>query len=271
MSAPANDITNQIRAGAVFYWNHDDRTHRIKINQGGTSSAKTYSILLVIAVRLIEKKQIATVVGRSIPDLRVGALRDWQERILEDYPALNAYIAKSNKSTLTWTFTNGSTLEFKSYDKPEKAKQGKRGIAFLNEANEIPYEVFFHMESRSDELFIDYNPAAPFWAHEKLLERDDAVRYISNWTHNPFAAPSAVASIKRMREENPEGYKVYGRGLTGEVGDLVFPNITIVPEMPAGLRHEGYGMDFGYTNSPSVMVHAGVLNERDLFLDEVNV
>lgn len=267
MSAPLNDF--DVKVGAVFHWNAQDRTHRIKINPGGTSSGKTYNILLVILSRLFEKTCHATVVGATLPALRTGAMRDWTERILVDYPELQKTIVKVNLTERKWTFTNGSTLEFLAFKDGLSARQGKRNIAFLTEANSIAWEIFFQINARSDEVFIDFNPTAPFWAHDKLMHRDDAITFISNWTHNPFASAQAVAEIKRMATDDPESYKVYGLGKTGKVGGLIHPTITIVPTFPKNCRNVGYGMDLGYTNSPTTLVKGGLLNERDLYLDQM--
>ena len=51
-------------------------TKDIVVNQGGTSSGKTYAILQVLFAKAISETCIITVVGQDIPNLKVGALRD---------------------------------------------------------------------------------------------------------------------------------------------------------------------------------------------------
>ena len=59
----------------VFDWNYNSRAE-IVINQGGTSSGKTYAIMQVLLIRAItERNATITVVGGDIPDLKSGALR----------------------------------------------------------------------------------------------------------------------------------------------------------------------------------------------------
>jgi phage terminase large subunit len=49
------------------------------VNQGGTSSGKTVSILQVLFVlRAAGANLVATVVGQDIPNLKKGAIRDAQ-------------------------------------------------------------------------------------------------------------------------------------------------------------------------------------------------
>lgn len=256
-------------ATIVFQQNYQDRTHRIKVNQGGTNSGKTYSILQVIAMRLLEKKRIATVVGQDIPNLRKGSYRDFTDRILPSSQVLTDAVLKHNRSTLTFEFTNGSILEFVSYGDEQDAKNGKRDIAFFNEGNGIPYTIYRQVAMRtSEEIFIDYNPTAPFWAHDRLMGRDDTIVFYSNFTHNPYIAEGALIELRDIKEKDAELWKVYGLGKTGELGELVIERITVVDKMPTNLKHEGYGLDFGYRADPTALVHCGLQNDNDLYIDQ---
>ena len=53
--------------------------YRIYVNQGGTSSGKTYCIMQLLIIRAMETPgTIITVAGEDLPNLKVGALRDTQ-------------------------------------------------------------------------------------------------------------------------------------------------------------------------------------------------
>lgn len=57
---------------------------RIAVCQGGTSSGKTYTILQVLLLLASANvKQVVTVVGQDVPNLKVGAWRD-AKRIVSD-------------------------------------------------------------------------------------------------------------------------------------------------------------------------------------------
>lgn len=65
-----------LNCGTLFKANLD-ATEEIIINQGGSSSGKTYSILQVLFARWANEPNIViTVVGQDIPNLKAGALRD---------------------------------------------------------------------------------------------------------------------------------------------------------------------------------------------------
>lgn len=267
----SNPTYNELlKTAPVFEWNYHDPT-KIKINQGGTSSTKTYSLLQVIFMRLIESpEKIATVVGQDIPNLKKGALRDFKDRILPQNPWMRNYITNYHKTDRVYTFNNGSIMEFTSYKDPQDAQSGKRNILFMNEANGMPWGVYEQLALRtSDEIFLDYNPTAEFWAHERLMQRHDSVTFYSNFTHNPFIDESVKEYILSLRHTDDEAWRVYGLGKTGAVSDVCIENITIVDKMPRALKRRGLGLDFGYRAHPSALINCGLLNERDVFLDEL--
>ena len=97
---------------------------RTKIVRGGTSAGKTICILLILidyAIRNKEKE--ISVVSESVPHLRRGAFKDFCG-ILK---GMNRYKdTQLNKSTLKYTFTNGSYIEFYSTDQPDKLRGAKK-------------------------------------------------------------------------------------------------------------------------------------------------
>jgi phage terminase large subunit len=264
----------------VFEWNYNvPADKKIIINQGGTSSGKTYSILQVLGVLCAAKSYICTIAGQDVPNLKAGAMRDWEERILADCPEIRAYIASVNRTDRKWVFKSGGIMEFKSYKDAQDAKSGKRDLLFVNEAQGIPYDVARELILRtSQRVYVDYNPNAEFWVHEELLPRPDAIRFISNYTHNPFLSESIVHEIELLRAE-PMLWRVYGQGYTGKITGVIFPNVQYAQEWPTSLDREAYGLDFGFTNDPTALVRLGtsdgaiygqeLIYQRGLVLDDL--
>lgn len=262
-------VSARFKTTPVFAWNWNSNA-RININQGGTSSGKTYAILQVIFLLLTKKRRIATVVGQDIPNLKKGALRDFQDRILTASPWMNNYIERYNKSERTFYFKNGSILEFASYSDSQDAKSGKRDIAFFNEANGITYPIYEQVAMRTTEkIFIDFNPSEEFWVHERIQQEHNAITFYSNFTHNPYTEPAIIRYLYSLKKRAPESWRVYGLGKTGILTETVFPKVTIVDEMPTNLRKRGGGMDFGYINDPTTLISCGVQNYNDVYFDEM--
>jgi len=253
----------------IFDWNYNSDA-RININQGGSSSSKSYSILQVLLVKAIERKRVITVIGQDLPMLKLGVIRDFNERILVKNPEFNKHITKYNKSEQTYFFTNGSIIEFSSFSDSTDARSGKRDIAFFNEANGIPYAIYEQIAMRTTEtIYLDYNPSEEFWVHERLMGKEGTKTFYSNFTHNPFINTDIVNHLRSLKDIDIESWKVYGLGMQGKIAELVFPNFTIVESMPDNLRKRGYGMDFGYKIDPTALIDCGLMNERDIYFDEV--
>ncbi|MBO2010881.1 PBSX family phage terminase large subunit [Hymenobacter negativus] len=244
-------------------------TAEVVVNQGGTWSGKTYTILQTLFAKLADDtRAVATVCGQDIPNLKAGAIRDANE-IYHNSPELQRLIKSYNKSDHTFTYHNGCVMEFKSYDSPQDAKSGKRKYLFVNEANGIPYGVFEELYLRSEQSFVDYNPNAEFWVHEQLLGKPNVEHLISYHIHNPFVKPQQRAKIEALKEKDLELWKVYARGLTGKIDGLVLRNWVVVEDnaIPTGAKYLGTGVDFGFTNDPTTAIDL-YLGGGELWADE---
>lgn len=261
MTSQNRQLNWDVPPSPVFEWNYHAKQD-IVINQGGTSSGKTFSILQVLIVRsLKERNLVTTIAGQDIPNLKAGSMRDIED-IFDD--ALKSFrgeiVVNHNKADKVYQFATGSLIEFKSYADRQDAKNGKRDYLFLNEANGIAYDIFEELQVRTrKQVFIDYNPTGPFWAHHKLIGRADVLLLISNYRHNPFIDAKTKQKIERYKTTDPERWRVYGLGKTGRVQGVVFPKVTWVSEFPADCKKVSYGLDFGFTNDPTALVKQGEL------------
>jgi phage terminase large subunit len=246
-------------------------TEPIIVNQGGTSSGKTVCILQVLAIRAIqEPDSIITVVGQDIPNLKRGALRDFQLYVLND-PIISEQVSSYNKSERIYTFKSGSIIEFESYDNEQDARNGKRQYLFVNEAQGISYEIYKQLQLRTTkQTFLDYNPSAEFWVHEKVLTLPDAERklLISDYRHNPFCPDSIVRNIEALKDQDFELWKVYGRGMTGKIEGLIYTNWHLCDSIPSDLERVK-GLDFGF-NHPTALLDVAVDEaSKCIYVDEL--
>lgn len=250
----------------VFLSNRDATTDII-INQGGTSSGKTYSILQNLFLHAIENDRcIITVAGQDIPNLKVGPIRD-AHNIVDNTEGLSNYILEYNKSDRVFTFVNGSIIEFKSYDDAQDAKQGKRDYLFLNEANGVDKIIWDELYIRTKKKsYIDYNPNNEFWVHTDLIGKPNVTLIISDHRHNTFLDQKIHDKIEAI--EDPELYKVYARGLTGKLEGVIFRDYNVVSGVSPDAKLIGYGLDFGFSNDPTALV-ALYSQSGELIVDEL--
>ena len=128
----------------VFYENYEAK-EKVLINQGGTASSKTYSIMQLLFYNAVnEARSVITVAGESLPNLRKGAYRD-AENIFADNKYLQSQLKFWNKTERIIYFKNGSLIEFVSFENEQSAKNGKRDYLFVNEANGISYQIYWQL------------------------------------------------------------------------------------------------------------------------------
>ena len=248
------------------------RTDRFVSSCGGTRSGKTISILQLLFVMADKDKEptITSVVSETFPHLKRGAIRDFQTCIdLYDE-------SRWSKSGNVYTFENGSIIEFFSAESPAKVHGPARDRLFLNECQNIDYDVARQLFVRTKGLiFLDYNPTRSFWAQEKVENRDNCVAIHSTYKDNKdHVTGRSMLSAEQIREiESNQGdanwWRVYGLGLTGQLEGLIFPDFEQIDDLPDGLI-ETYGQDYGFTNDPSTLIHTKIDTARKcLYFDEV--
>lgn len=257
-----------LNCGTLFKANLD-ATEEIIINQGGSSSGKTYSILQVLFARWANEPNIViTVVGQDIPNLKAGALRD-ALTIWQSSPELQAITNSYNRSDRIFLSKIGSIMEFKSFKDSQDAKSGKRDYSFFNEANGIDFDIFTEVRLRTrKQTYIDYNPNAEFWVHEHLIGRPNT-KFIRSWhEHNPFLSQSMRDKIEGLKEVDEQLWRVYARGYTGKIEGLIFRNHNLIQELPKEAEFIAAGMDFGFTNDPTTLIEVYRYN-GELILNEL--
>lgn len=243
---------------------------RIRIIQGGTSAAKTISILIYLA-DIADRWELETgeptsisIVSESMPHLRRGAERDFFNII----KAHNIYKAgMHNRSDHTYNFGK-SYIEFFSADDPAKLRGGRRDVLYINEANNLPYRAYEELEVRTKKLvIIDFNPVTEFWAHTEVMPHVDHDFLKLTYKDNEALDPNIIASIE-SRKHNTNWWRVYGMGEIGIKEGVVYPHWKPIKAIPKEARLVGYGLDFGYTNHPTGIVSVWKWNNAYILHEE---
>lgn len=224
-----------------------DIAKRYLVHQGGTSSGKTYNVMIAAFGYAATVKCVVSVVAKDIPALRRGAIRDTAQ-MLSNNPMLAKVVKTFNKSTNTYYLKNGSEIEFVSYGDEYDARSGKRDILFIDEANNVSWSIFESLDIRSDKIIIAYNPSLPFWAHKNIIPLDNTRFIRSTYLDNPFASKSIVQAIETKRITDPDWYRVYGEGRTGALTNTIFK--TRFGAIPEHAEPLGIGLDWGFSSSP---------------------
>lgn len=246
---------------------------RFKIHQGGTRSGKTFAICQYLTYLLTVSKEplIISIVRKTLPALKGSVLRDF---ILILQQTGLYYEGTHNKAENTFTYAD-HIVEFLSVDEPQKIRGRKRNIAFLNEANELNIEDFRQINMRTtDFLIMDFNPSDPVhWIYDEIIPRDDCDTWITTYKDNKFLSEDLVFEIERMRERDPDYWRVYGEGQKAVYSARqIFSNWTFIPhsEFPEfDIDIEAViGLDFGFTNDPSAATLIFKKNDK-LYIHEL--
>jgi phage terminase large subunit len=240
---------------------------RYIVNQGGTSSSKTYSILQLLLLIATRKDGILiSVVSESMPHLRRGAMRDFINIIKE-----NGIYSEDIHNKSTNEFLIGkSKIEFFSADQSSKLRGSRRDVLYVNECNNITLQSFNELAIRTRLCaFLDFNPVSEFWVHTDILpDTSKNIAFIkSTYRDNEHLQPAIVQDIESRKERDPNWWKVYGLGEVGSLEGVVFNNWRIcdaVPESPKRV----IGIDFGFSNDPTVIVSVSI-SDGKLYWDEL--
>jgi phage terminase large subunit len=246
---------------------------RVRIVQGGTSSSKTFSIIpLLITYAIDNPFTEISIVSESIPHLKRGALKDFQKIMLMTDNYRDSYF---NKSSLKYTFSNNSYIEFFSVDQPDKLRGARRDILFINECNNIDFESYQQLSVRTKKfIYLDYNPTNEFWVHTELKNDIDSDFVVLTYKDNEALDPAIVREIEKAREKAQTSsywanwWNVYGLGQLGSLEGVVFPNWEQIDTIPAEAKFLGCGLDFGYSNDPTAMIAVYEFNGK-IIADEM--
>lgn len=261
-----------------------DYDHPVEVWYGGASSGKSHGVVQKLVIKACSQWRYPR---RMLFLRKVG--RTLKRSIFQDVlDCLGAFgilqYCKINLSDFEIKLPNGAQLLFAGMDDPEKIKSIK-GISdvVMEEATEFTNEDFTQLRLRLREpkhkqrqLFMMFNPVSKAnWVYKMFFEQEPpagSVIYQSTYKDNKFLDDDMRQTIEELARTNPAYYRIYALGEFATLDKLVFPNFKKAVINRSKLRTipDYYGLDFGYSNDPSVLMHVklDVANKRLYVLDE---
>lgn len=236
---------------------------RIVVNQGGTRSGKTYSILQVLIEWCVKNPKAGLtidVVRKTFPSLRATSMKDFMTIL-----STEGIYSESNHNKSEYTYDLfGNTWSFYSIDNAQKVRGRTRDIAFLNEVNELKWDDWVQMNVRTRfKMICDFNPSEyQHFIYDRVIPDEDSDLFVTTYLDNPFLSDLQIKEIEKLKYIDPEYWKVYGLGQRGVPREIVYTFKTFTGEYyeamiegkAEGMKKLGYGIDFGYTNDPTAVV-----------------
>lgn len=240
-------MTLEIQHTNVFASNfesYNNETVRYIINQGGSRSSKSISILQCLIVIALKQKRKITIVRKTLAAAK-SIMEDFFSLIFE-YDLYNQ--ENHNKSDATYFLENGSMFEFMGTLDVQKLKGRKRDILFCNEANELSEEEWVQLVLRtSGKVFIDFNPSdTEHWIYN-LLKDEKSVLIKSTYKDNPFLPQSQVEYIENLINVDENYYKIYALGERPVASTRIYSHFKQYVDQPQ-YNDWCYGLDFGFSH-----------------------
>jgi phage terminase large subunit len=228
---------------------------RLRFVSGGTSAGKTVSInqLLIDDAQTDTEPTLTSIVSQSFPHLRKGAMLDFMNIMQSHgYWKDRAW----SKTEFTYTFPNGSKIEFFSGDQSEKVRGPRRDRLFVNEGNTLAPETFRQLLLRTRQYcWMDWNPVSEFYAYTDYIGQRKDLDFIKvTYLDNEALDAATISEIEQLKR-NKFAWQVYGLGELGEAEGRIYKGWQVLDgDIPHEARLERRGLDFGFTNDPAVLV-----------------
>lgn len=245
-----------------------DRGYTLVSEQGSSRSSKTYNTLIWLISYCLQHPNIClSIVRKTLPAIRGSVFRDFKEILTN----MGIYNDKSlNKTEFIYTLPNKSIVEFFSTDNEQKLRGRKRNVLYVNEANELSEIEWQQLKMRTTQFsIIDYNPSFTDEHWICALNNDPRTyHFISTYKDNPFLEQAIIDEIESLQHKNQSLWQVYGLGQMAVIEGLIFPTITFIDDIPDHVKTSWYGVDYGYSQDPTAIVHVGRCDDA-LYIDEI--
>jgi PBSX family phage terminase large subunit len=189
---------NALKVSDTFKLTYD-AYHRPNIRQlvsmGGSRSSKSYSILQLLMLELMKRRNIKITCWRNTKvTCRATIMEDFKNIIMFDPIVFKKF--KENKQSGTFTYIpTGSRIIFEGADDIGKVLGSQQDISFFNEVTEFSKEVYLQITQRtSGKVICDYNPSKDFWLESYRF--DEETTFIrTTFLNNSFCPPNIVKQL----------------------------------------------------------------------------
>lgn len=242
--------------------------------EGSSRSGKTIASVdfIVYLTSKVETNAVINIIKESQVSFRTTLYNDFNKR-LPQYGIQSPFAERQQVSSFKLF---GNTINLLGADDPAKYHGAACDYFYINEILDTPQSVFDQSEQRCAKYWwCDYNPKATMhWVYDRMDKRTNIAFKKTTFRDNPWLGKWERAKILSY-EPTPENiaqgtaddymWNVYGLGLRSAPEGLIFQNVEWVSKFPANCEHVMYGIDWGYTNDPTVLTKIGIM-KKNMFI-----
>lgn len=239
--------------------------------EGGSRSGKTWSSIdfLIYLCSKRETNAKIVIIKETYNSFKTTLYDDFNRR-LPDFGIKSPFANKQEVSTFRlW----GNTIHLLGADSETVLQGVGSDYLYFNELLDVSKNAFDQSEMRCRKFFwADYNPkATDHWVYDKVCARDNVAFLKTTFLDNPgisLAEKTKILSYEPTPYNIQQGtaddymWNVYGLGIRSAPEGLIFQHVTWVKDFPANIEKVYWGLDFGYTNSPSALVKIGIIEDK---------
>lgn len=247
-----------------LYNSHKEK--RGVILEGSSRSGKTWSSVDFI-VYLCTKNNGLTIniIKETYKSFKTTLYDDFNRRL----PMMGIRSPFQNRQEVSTFKLFGNKVNLLGADSESIAHGVSCDYFYINEALDVAQGIFDQAEMRCRKFWwMDYNPKyTDHWIYNSVQPRQDVAFLKTTFKDNPYVSEPERRKILSYEptEQNIQNgtadeymWNVYGLGLRSAPEGLIFQHVTWLNKFPDNIERVYYGLDFGYTLSPSALSRVGV-------------
>lgn len=263
------NIAKKVGKGYKSFWNFKGR---YKVCKGSRASKKSTTTAQWIIYNMMKYPLSNTLVIRQMFNTHLDSTWTQLKWATKNLGVADLWDFKKSPLSATYRPT-GQKILFRGLDDPKSitsitVEHGYLCWCWWEEAYQVKSEDAFNkvdMSIRGElppgyfkQHIVTFNPWSDrHWLKKRFFDvgDEDVLAITTNYLCNEFLGDDDKKVFEKMRETNPERYRVEGLGNWGIVDGLVFSNWRVETFQSKNLNGELLlGLDFGFTNDPTAII-----------------
>jgi len=268
------DVIGNAAFNKIFQPANESR-HRYRVMLGSAGSGKSVNVAQDYIIKLSDPQYAgcSLLVVRGVEVSHLNSTYAELTGAIERLGVGSIFDTKLNPLTIRNNITGNSVIFRGCSDaraierlKSVSVPTGKITWVWCEEATELKDSDFDVIDDRLRgqlpdghfyQMTLTFNPInSNHWIKSQLWDYDsaDIFKHKSTYIDNRYIDADYKKRMERRRELDPDGYKIYGLGEWGEVGGLVFPNVTIGDYKDKEFDFYTLGTDFGFNHNHATLL-----------------